>query len=70
MRYFDLAEIVIECLSNVYVRRIFMLQNENIKNVMNTVAINKSIKVGNGDSFKIEAIVSGARTSAIEKVIT
>ena len=42
----------------------------NIKNVMNAVAINKSTKVGNGDSFKIDAIVSGARTSAIENVIT
>jgi hypothetical protein len=47
-----------------------MLQNVKIKNVMNTVAINKSTKVGKGDSFRIEAIVWGASTSAIEKVIT
>ena len=68
--YFVLAEIVIECLSSVYVKKMFMLQNVKIRNVMNTVAINNSTIVGKGDSFNIEAIVSGARTSAIEKVIT
>ena len=47
-----------------------MLQNVNVNNVMNTVPINKSTRGGNGDSFNIDAIVSGARTSAIEKVIT
>jgi hypothetical protein len=37
---------------------------------MKTVAINKITRGGNGDSFKIDVTVSGARTSAIEKVIT
>ena len=68
--YFDLAEILIEYLSSVTVKRIFKLQNMNIRNVIKTVANNKIIRGGNGDSFKIDVIVSGARTSAIEKVIT
>jgi hypothetical protein len=69
-RYFDLAEIFIECLSSVTVRRIFKLQNVNIRNVMKTVANNKITSGGNGDSFKIDVMVSGASTSAIENVIT
>jgi hypothetical protein len=68
--YFVLAEMTMEYLSSVYVKKIFMLQNVNIKNVMNTVPINNSTRGGKGDSFNIDAIVSGARTSAIEKVIT
>lgn len=47
-----------------------MLQNVKIRNVMKTVAIKEITRGGNGDNFKIDAIVSGARTSAIEKVIT
>ena len=70
MKYLVFVEIIIECLSSVYVKRIFMLQNVKIRNVMNTVAINESTRGENGDNFNIEAIVSGARTSAIEKVIT
>jgi hypothetical protein len=41
-----------------------------ISNVIKTVAINEITRGGNGDSFKIDAIVSGAKTSTIEKVIT
>jgi hypothetical protein len=47
-----------------------MLQKVKIRNVKKTVAINVSTRGENGDSFKIDAIVSGASTSAIEIVIT
>ena len=70
MRYFDLSDTMIEYLSNIYVRNIFIVQNMKIRNVRNTVAINESMIGENGDSFKIDAIFSGARISAIEKVIT
>jgi len=42
----------------------------NIKNVTNIVANIRRIKGGKGDNLKIDAIVSGASTSAIEIVMT
>jgi hypothetical protein len=69
MKYFVFVDIVMEYLSSVYVNNIFMLQNVKISNVMKTVPINKIMRGGNGDSFKIDDIVSGASTSAIENVI-
>lgn len=68
--YFERAEIFMECLSRLTVRKMLMLQKMNIRIVMKTVAIIKITIGGTGDSFKIDDIVSGARASAIEKVIT
>jgi len=70
MRYFDLSEIVSEYFSSVYVNNIFIVQKVNIRIVRKIVASNDNVIGENGDSFKIDAILSGARTSAIEKVIT
>ena len=58
MRYFDLSEIVSEYFSSVYVNNIFIVQKVNIRIVRKIVASNDNVIGENGDSFKIDAILS------------